>query len=243
MDEDMHDGSRARYAGINGDWNDLRGRITFASRDHVLELAVQLSRPVPGHIVEFGVYKGHSTRTIRDELWMSSLWDARQRRKRIYACDSFRGLPSEYENLPAGNFATPVPRLTGVRIIEGLFEETLTPRLAAEIGAVSLAHFDADLYASTACALQWLTPLLQPGTLLLFDEFLGEDPAEERAYLEWTHRTGVRTAMLAMFAREPAGDTTTTDRRVLLQHVGNRHFVRTPALLPKRVRRKLLSRW
>jgi hypothetical protein len=174
---------------------------------------------------------------------MSSLWDARQRRKRIYACDSLRGLPSEYENLPAGNFATPVPRLTGVRIIEGLFEDTLTPRLAAEIGAVSLAHFDADLYASTACALQWLTPLLQPGTLLLFDEFLGEDAGEERAFLEWTQRTGVLTRMLAMFAREPAGDTTTTDRRVLLQHVGNRHFERTPALLPKRVRRKLLSRW
>jgi predicted O-methyltransferase YrrM len=243
MTEIMHDSFRARYTGAVGDWNDLRGRVRFASRDQVLELAVQLTRHVPGHIIEFGVYKGHSTRTIRDEVWMSRLWDARLRGKRIYACDSFRGLPFAYENLPAGNFATPVPRLTGVRVVEGFFEDSLTPELAHEIRAVSLAHFDADLYSSTACALEWLTPLLQPGTLLLFDEFLGEDPAEERAFLEWAERTGVRATMLAMFAREPAGDTATTDRRVLLQVVGDSQLPRTPALLPKRARRKLLSRW
>ena len=72
-----------------------------------------------------------------------------------------------------------MPRLAGVRLVEGFFENSLTPELASEVGRVSLAHFDADLHASTACALGWLTPLLQPGSLLLFDEFLGEDPAED----------------------------------------------------------------
>ena len=153
---------------------------------------------------------------------MARLWDRRQRGKRIYACDSFRGLPGAYENLPAGNFATQVPRLTGVRIVEGFFEDSLTPALAREVGRVSLAHFDADLHSSTACALDWVTPLLQPGSLLLFDEFLGEDPAEERAFLEWSQRTGVKTAMLAMFGREPAGRTDTADRRALLQVVSRR---------------------
>ena len=89
----------------------------------------------------------------------------------------------------------------------------LTPELTREVGRVSLAHFDADLHSSTACALTCVTPLLQPGSLLLFDEFLGEDPAEERAFLEWSQRTGVRTAMLATFGREPAGHTDTADRR------------------------------
>lgn len=134
---------------------------------------------------------------------MSSLWDRRLRGKRIYACDSFRGLQAAYENLPAGNFATPVPRLALVRIVEGFFEESLTPELARQVGMTSLAHFDPDLHCSTACALAWLTPLLQPGSSLLFDEFLGEDPAEERAFLEWAQRTGIRTAMLAMFGLEP----------------------------------------
>jgi predicted O-methyltransferase YrrM len=232
-----------RYLRRPGDWAELRSRVTFPSRDQVLELAVQLARPVPGHIVEFGVYQGRSARTIRDELWLTRLWDARQRGKRVYACDSFRGLPDAYENLPAGNFATRIPRLTGVRIIEGFFADTLTPELAREVGTVSLAHFDADLYASTACALDWVTPLLQPGSLLLFDEFLGEDPAEELAFLEWERRTGIRTALLALFGREPAGRTDTTDRRALLQVVSDEPMAKARPLLPRRARRLLSSRW
>lgn len=241
--DDLPTERQTRYLGYQGDWSELRTHVTFPSRDQALELAVQLARPIPGHIVEFGVYKGRSTRTIRDELWVSSLWDRRQRGKRIYACDSFHGLPAAYENLPAGNFATPVPRLAMVRIVEGFFEESLTPELARQVGKVSLAHFDADLHSSTACALDWLTPLLQPGSLLLFDEFLGEDPAEERAFLEWAQRTGIRTAMLAMFGREPAGRTDTADRRVIFQVVGESQVAKAPPLLPRRVRRKLSARW
>lgn len=241
--EQLPTGQRERYLRQPGDWAEFKSRVTFPSRDQVLELAVQLARPIPGHIVEFGVYRGRSTRTIRDELWMSRLWDSRQRGKRIYACDSFRGLPDEYENLPVGNFATNIPRLTGVRIVEGFFADSLTEELAREVGKVSLAHFDADLQESTTCALDWVTPLLQPGSLLLFDEFLGEDPAEERAFLDWEQRTGTKTAMLAMFGREPAGRTVTTDRRALLQVVSDEPITKPPALLPKRARRYLSSRW
>ena len=234
---------QARYLVSQGDWGELRGHVTFPSRDQVLELAVQLARPIPGHIVEFGVFKGRSTRTLRDELWRTSLWDRRQRGKRIYACDSFRGLPEAYENLPAGNFATLVPRLTRVRVIEGFFEDSLTPELARSVGKVSLAHFDADLESATGCALDWLTQLLQPGSLLLFDEFLGEDPAEERAFLEWSRRTGVTTALLAMFGREPAGRVDTVDRRALFQVAGQQQITNAAPLLPTRVRRKLAARW
>lgn len=241
--QELPAGRATRYLGTKGDWPQLRGRVTFASRDQVLELAVSLARAVPGHIVEFGVFQGRSARTLRDELWRSRLWDPRQRGKRIYACDSFLGLPDAYENLPAGNFATRVPRLTGVRIVEGFFEQSLTPALACEVGRVSLAHFDADLHSSTACALSWVTPLLQPGSLLLFDEFLGDDPAEERAFLEWSQRTGVRTAMVAMFGREPAGRTDTADRRALLQVVAGDPIAKAPPLLPKRAWRKLSARW
>jgi hypothetical protein len=241
--DDLPPRGQTRYLGAKGDWAQLRRRVTYPSRDQVLELAVSLSRSVPGHIIEFGVYQGRSTRTLRDELWLARLWDPRQRGKRIYACDSFRGLPESYENLPAGNFATPVPRLAGVRLVEGFFENSLTPELAGEVGRVSLAHFDADLHASTACALDWVTPLLQPGSLLLFDEFLGEDPAEERAFVEWSERTEVKTAMLAMFGREPAGGTNTADRRALLQVVAADPIAKAAPLLPKRARRLLSSRW
>jgi hypothetical protein len=131
--------------GDAGDWTEIAGHVTYPSRSQVIELAVQLARPVPGHIVEFGVWKGDSIRVIRDELWRSAIWDPAQRRKRIYACDSFAGLPDDYEHLPAGTFATPVPILRGVRIVDGFFGSSLTADLPAEIGRVSLAHLDADL--------------------------------------------------------------------------------------------------
>ncbi|MEV0583669.1 TylF/MycF/NovP-related O-methyltransferase [Nonomuraea sp. NPDC050310] len=231
------------FRGNPGDWHESRSKVTFPARAQVLELAVQLSRSVPGHIAEFGVWKGYSTRVIRDELWRARLWDLRQRRKRIYAFDSFQGLPEGYEHLPAGTFATPIPRLKGVRVVDGFFEDTLTPALAAEIGTISLAHLDADLESATTCVLDWLTPMLTGGSLLLFDEFLGEDPAEFRAFRDWQERTGTRTALLALFGREPSGKGAMTDRRALFQVIGSRTLKKSPPLLPTRWRRRLASKW
>ena len=228
--------------GRPGDWTDTAGHVTYPSRSQVIELAVQLARPVPGHIVEFGVWKGDSTRVIRDELWRSAIWDRAQRRKRIYACDSFAGLPGDYEHLPAGTFATPPPTLRGVRIVDGYFESSLTADLATEVGRVSLAHFDADLYESTRCALDWLTPLAGPGTLLLFDEFAGEDPAEARAFTEWCEATGIRAALLALFGREPSGKGARTDRRALFQIVTDEPVRPARPLTPTRLRRRLLAK-
>jgi predicted O-methyltransferase YrrM len=235
--------SATTFEGTPGDWDTHRGKITYPSRAQVLELAVQLARPVAGHVMEFGVWKGYSTRVIRDEMWRAKRWDRRQRGKRIYACDSFEGLPEAYEHLPAGNFATAVPKLRGVRIVKGYFEDSLTPALAAEVGRVSLAHVDADLYGSTVCVLNWLTPMLSSGSLLLFDEFLGEDPAEARAFQEWGERTGTRTALLALFGREPSGKGAMTDRRALFQVLGTEPVTRAVPLFPLRLRRRLSARW
>lgn len=228
--------------GGDGDWPEIAGRVTYPSRSQVIELAVQLARPVPGHIVEFGVWKGESVRVIRDELWRSAIWDPAQRRKRIYACDSFVGLPDDYEHLPAGTFATPVPTLRGVRVVDGPFESTLTADLATEVGRVSLAHLDADLYESTRCALDWLTPLVGAGTLLLFDEFAGEDPAEARALGEWCQATGVRAVLLGLFGRGPSGRGAQTDRRALVQVVTDEPVRPAPPLAPTGLRRRLLAK-
>ena len=235
------DGLAPWLNGEMGDWTVQKGKALLPTRSQVLELAMQISRPVPGHIMEFGVFKGYSARVLRDELWRCRTWDSRQWRKRIYACDSFEGLPTSYEHLPKGNFATPVPRLTGMRIVKGFFDKSLTPELAAEVGRVSLAHLDADLYESTVTVLDWLTPLLGPGSLLLFDEFLGEDPAEARAFLEWTEKTGIRTALLGFFAREPSGGGDMTDRRALFQVIGDESMAKAAPLFPVRLRRRLFS--
>lgn len=75
--------------------------------------------------------------------------------------------------------------------------------------------------------MKWLTPLLQPGGLLLFDELLGEDPAEARALAEWSEETGVRLALLGLFGHYPSGHGGMTDRRGLFQVVGEQP-VRNP---------------
>ena len=49
---------REWLTGRVGDWVNWRSRVTFPSQAQVLKLAVQLARPVPGHIIEFGVWKG-----------------------------------------------------------------------------------------------------------------------------------------------------------------------------------------
>lgn len=243
MAEEPVEDRLARYVGRPGEWTELKSHVTYPSRDQVVRLAVQLARPVAGNIIEFGTWKGHSVRTIRDELWTAAIWERKQRGKRIFACDSFRGLPEAYEGLPAGNFATAVPRLKGVRIVEGFFEDSLTPELAKEVGQVSLAHLDADLESATNTALDWLTPLLHPGSILLFDEFVGEDPAEERAFVDWTERSGVKTTLLALFGREPSGRHDRTDRRAIFQVTGADTLRKAPALFPVRIRRKLANTW
>lgn len=147
---------------------------------------------------------------IPDELYRSPAWNVRRPPERIFACDSFDGLPDDCEDLAAGTFATPVPTLRGVRIVKGFFEQSLTPALTDEVGPVRLAHFDADLFGATETALNWVDPLLHGGSLLQFDEFDGTDDAEARAFAEWCERTEHELTLIAMFgcgaSSRPAGD-------------------------------------
>jgi Methyltransferase domain len=191
---------------------------------------VQLSISVKGSIVEFGVADGSSTRTIRAELRRHQVGRLSGPTKRIFACDSFEGLPEKYENAEVGAFAGPVPKIAGVEIVKGYFDVSLTPELAERVGPIALASLDADLYSSTLTALRWMTPLLHTGSLLLFDEYIGEKESEKRAHIDWCVETGIETVTLATFRREPSGWGERPDERVLVQVV-NRGAVESPNLV------------
>jgi hypothetical protein len=203
------------------DWPDLAARVAPVARADVLELVVGLLDRVPGHIVEFGVAEGHSTRVIRRALTRHELLHPGRYRRRVYACDSFEGLPEKYERAEVGAFACEPPDIRGVQIVKGYYDDSLTPALAAEVGTVAFASLDADLYSSTMTALRWLTPLLGNGSLLLFDEYLGEQESEKRAHDDWAAETGTTTVKVAEFLREPSAWGDVADRRVLLQVVGD----------------------
>jgi predicted O-methyltransferase YrrM len=199
-----------------------RTSVNFpVSREQVLRLAVRSAVRVPGNVIEFGVAEGSSTRVIRSEL--RRLWRQQPKigRRQLFACDSFRGLPEQFETLTPGTFACEQPRIRGVEFVVGYFEDSLDDNLARRVGPVALASLDADLESSTLCALRWLTPLLHQGSLLLFDEFDGDGGAERRAYDHWTDETGVQTVKVAEFIRPTAGFGTASDRRVLFQVVAD----------------------
>lgn len=187
------------------------------SREQVLRLAVRSAVRVPGNVVEFGVAQGASTRVLRSELHRMRRERPTVGRRQLFACDSFRGLPEQFETLAAGTFACEPPRLRGVELVVGYFHDTLDDTLARRVGRVALASLDADLESSTLCALRWLTSLLEPGSLLLFDEFDGDGGAERRAFEAWSQESGVQAAKVAEFVRPTAGFGSENDRRVLFQ--------------------------
>ena len=238
------------------DWPEVRRRVSPPSQALVLEVATRLAHRVPGNIIEFGVAGGHSARVIRQTLDRLQRLQIAGPKKRIFACDSFLGLPEEYENVFVGAFASRRPEIRGVEIVEGYFEDSLTAELARRVGRVALAHLDADLYSSTLGALRWLTPLLDAGSVLLFDEYLGADGTGERlAHEHWLAETGLRTVPVAEFLREASGKGgnrdhgSTPDRRVLFMVVGSTDptpnpVIRIPDLVrdaSRRLRRMLPS--
>lgn len=136
---------------------------------HVLSL-----RP-EGWALEFGVGAGTSARIIAAKL-------------PLIGFDSFDGLPEAWRpGFPAGKFKqAKVPEVEGATMVVGLFSETLPAFDWPD--RVGLIHFDADLYSSTATALEYAGHLIQPGTLICFDEFIGYPGSEEheqRAWDEW----------------------------------------------------------
>ena len=251
------DGSRGSEYPAAVEWSDVRHRVVAPSSDLVIEMTARLAFGVPGNIIEFGVFNGDSTRVLRRAVRRLQRGQILGPRKVIFACDSFKGLPEPFENLERGAFACAPPRIPGVHIIEGFFEDSLTDELAQRVGRVALASFDADLYSSTLCALRWLTPLLDTGSLLLFDQYLaGGGAHERRAHEDWLRESELHTVRIAEFIRPPSGQGgdrdhgSVPDRRVLFQVVGATQLVPTKVLgrveigrIGRSIQRRLTRRW
>lgn len=155
--------------------------------DHTtLRHALSLIEPdTTGWALEFGVGSGSTLRLIAERL-------------PVLGFDGFVGLPEDWRpGFERGMFAQEkVPQVEGATVVVGLFEDTLPSFDWPD--SVALCHLDADLYTSTATALQYAGHLIQPGTIVVLDEYhgyaddvTGEVPGEQRAWLEWTAAQGV----------------------------------------------------
>ena len=128
---------------------------------------------------------------------------------RMFAFDSFQGLPkpegldvhtAEFEE---GKYACDQQRflqnirergvpLEKVVVVPGFYDQSLKPEVIEQhkMTKASIVWIDCDLYSSTKSVLDFIPPLMQDGTIFIFDDWFGYrgNPTlgEQRAWFEFT---------------------------------------------------------
>ena len=104
--------------------------------------------------------------------------------KKGFGFDSFTGLPESWDKVPKGSYSNfgSMPKITGGEFIVGEFKNTLPEFFSKKKPLASLINFDADLYSSTLCALNYSNKVIDEKSILIFDEFLMNDKWEKDEY-------------------------------------------------------------
>lgn len=157
-------------------------------RAHMANLAARFvgNNRVAGSYLEFGVWRGSTFAQFYHAFRGHGLCVP------MYAFDSFEGLPEPagldaqagYEAFRAGQFGcSAVEFITELRgrwvpdtaytIVGGFYEDTLRPELYDKLGlgSAALVWIDCVLYESARRVLEFVRPLLQNGTVLMFNDF------------------------------------------------------------------------
>jgi len=157
-----------------------------------------------GDYLEFGVWQG---KTFAQAFHYGTRHNDYMR---YIACDSFEGLPvpkgldagAEFQQ---GQFACSHKQflsniqVSGVDIqkvitVEGWFDKSLTKEVVSEhqISVAAVSYIDCDLYESCVPVLDFLTPLVQQGSILMFDDWFcfraAKDKGVQLATAEWLTR-------------------------------------------------------
>ena len=135
--------------------------------DRAIELCDK-SRP----FYEYGVWMGDSFKYLMKSF------------NKGYGFDTFEGLPEDWGPVPKGTYSSfgKVPDIKGGEFIVGEFEHSLPRFFAEKRPFAGLINFDADLYASTLCALVHSKPVIDGKTVLIFDEFIINSDWENDEY-------------------------------------------------------------
>ncbi|MGO9950870.1 MAG: TylF/MycF/NovP-related O-methyltransferase [Dissulfurispiraceae bacterium] len=160
---------------------------------------------IEGDYLEFGVYQGNTL--SRAFQCMSYSFN----NMKFIAFDSFEGLPKpkgiDNEKGYASNFhekefscsedefirniQSKGVDLQKVKLVKGWFDKTLSREKAEEYGVrqIAFAWIDCDLYESTVPVLNFITPYLSVGSVIVFDDWHcyrnHPDFGEQRACREW----------------------------------------------------------
>tara|TARA_B100000242_G_scaffold59698_1_gene35582 strand:+ start:1043 stop:1765 length:723 start_codon:yes stop_codon:yes gene_type:complete len=150
--------------------NHLKKSIRFTQLKQIRKYAIDLALSNASDksdkedlfFMEFGVFNGTSANFFSKYV------------NKLYAFDSFEGLPEEWEGvLPKGyfNLNKKIPNLnSNVVPIVGFVENTLDDFLKKNNPKINFVHIDMDLYNPTKFTLEKIKPYLVKGAIILFDE-------------------------------------------------------------------------
>ena len=138
-----------------------------------------------GLVLEFGVRRGTSITHIAEAAGQP-----------VHGFNSFEGLPEGWGSQPQGSFTTELelPPVPGNAVLHaGWFEDTLPVFLAEQPDPVRFVNIDCDIYSSARTVLTALAGRLQPGSIVVFDEYIGNQTWREheyKAFQEFVAETG-----------------------------------------------------
>jgi hypothetical protein len=148
--------------------NEIEEKVKKSNRYNIKQLqrkSIESSKN-DGLFLEFGVYYGESIK------YLSSLTN-----NTFYGFDSFEGLPENWGNwMRKGAFKIgkkpPNIESDKIKIVEGLFGDTLDDFVKEHTQNISFIHIDCDLYSSTKTIFDKMKTRFVSGTVILFDELI-----------------------------------------------------------------------
>jgi tetratricopeptide (TPR) repeat protein len=145
-------------------------KIFFNRWDFFDAIVAQTDKTRPFY--EFGVWNGISFKHLIKTF------------KKGFGFDTFTGIPEDWHNEPSGTYSSfgSVPKIKGGEFIVGKFENTLPKFFSQKRPLASLINFDADLYSSTLCALNYSNKVIDEKSILIFDELITNKNWEKDEY-------------------------------------------------------------
>ena len=154
--------------------------VHYFTRDMVklaMESATLGEEHNAGLILEFGVYYGKTIRMMAD-YFPNHI---------VHGFDTFEGLPGDWFHTKKGSYSTDgsIPSAPdNVKFYKGLFSETLPGFLKEQPSdaPIRLMNIDCDMYESTKDVFDLVYDRVRPGTIILFDEYVGNPNWKEDEY-------------------------------------------------------------
>lgn len=172
--------------------------MIFYETDPFLKYALAKASKTGAH-AEFGVYSGRTINLFATER-PDVIFDG---------FDSFEGLPEEWSGWQVFDFdrGGALPDVSdNVKLYKGWFSETV-PFYASTIKTLSFVHIDCDIYSSTNDVFVALEHKIEPGCVIVFDEYFcypNFEKHERLAFSEFLARTGLHAHWFAVCGQRTA---------------------------------------